>query len=137
MNQQFNWEDFLGVANILYGSEKFREACLRSAISRAYYSVFGITKEHAIKMGFSPKKTGVDHKELREFLIKKAEALRSSDKTISDKLVRIANNIKTLHNLRKNADYDILFPNDIVIKTKNAIKEAEIIIRFFQNAVIP
>ncbi len=61
MNQQFDWEDFLGVANILYGSEKFREACLRSAISRAYYSVFGITKEHAIKMGFSPKNTGVDH----------------------------------------------------------------------------
>ena len=72
----FDWKEFLNLACFLRGEkvEYSRESALRSAVSRAYYSVFCYIRNYARdKEGFKPQGNSKDHKNLREYFKKKWE----------------------------------------------------------------
>ncbi|MGQ9626069.1 MAG: hypothetical protein ACUVV0_04085 [Anaerolineae bacterium] len=62
----FNWADFLTLAEALLrdpNSPGPEEASLRSAISRAYYAAFRVTRNFGRDRGeFIPTGTGQDHR---------------------------------------------------------------------------
>lgn len=66
----FAWKDFLDVANHLHQLEEDglnKEACCRSAISRAYYAAFCHARNYARdNRGFIPKNTDADHAGVKE-----------------------------------------------------------------------
>ena len=65
----FDWKEFLELSRILGRQAQdggYREAFLRSAISRAYYAAFCHTRNYAIKrLGFRARYDGEDHGALR------------------------------------------------------------------------
>jgi hypothetical protein len=70
----FEWKYFLDVANHLHQLEKDgldKEACCRSAVSRAYYAAFCYARNHARdNRGFIPTNTDADHREVRQHFMK-------------------------------------------------------------------
>ncbi|RCK72744.1 MAG: hypothetical protein ANABAC_1278 [Anaerolineae bacterium] len=97
----YNWKDFLSFAENLYAAPDMpgpREAALRSAVSRAYYAAFRAALEFGIRDGFSPSKTGEDHRKIREHF-RNSTPKQSSKSDISIQLER-------LHDLRRKADYE-------------------------------
>jgi len=71
----FNWDDYLKLAKDLILPEiqrKSDEACLRTAVSRAYYCVYHKAQKYAIKKGYSPPKTDT-HNALIKFLSKDSD----------------------------------------------------------------
>ncbi len=43
----FNWEDYFSLAEKLSNQKTLKKACLRSAASRAYYSLYNIALDYA------------------------------------------------------------------------------------------
>jgi len=98
----FDWSNFLAVAERLATGElqiPEREACLRSAISRAYYSVFGVARSHAREDRVRTRMSGAEHGEVILFFSTRYG-------TVGEE---IAAKINTLRRLRNRADYDDVF----------------------------
>ena len=92
------------------------EASSRAAVSRAYYAAFCYARNYAhSKHGFSPTFTGRDHKLIRTFFIRKG-------------LGNIASNLATLHQWRKQCDYDDTIYN-FPKMLKSALQDAQEIFR--------
>ncbi|RLI75447.1 hypothetical protein DRP05_14825 [Archaeoglobales archaeon] len=100
----FDWGDYLALAKELAGESN--EAKLRSAISRAYYSIFCKARNYLHgKIPLTGK--SIDHKLV-------SEAFKAKD---DDKLKRVGVNLERLRIDRNKADYEDDFPN-IVAQTE-------------------
>ena len=104
----FDWVDYLILAKTLQTNAKnqnsLREAMLRSAISRAYYSVFNIAKNYLISLGIRFDGSAEEHRIIQ----KKFEDLsqRESDGTKRLNLAEISNSLSVLRSFRNKADYE-------------------------------
>lgn len=93
----FDWKTYLEVSEMLVKHQitGLEEACLRSAISRAYYAAFGTANSYLKKQG-----TTIPAIDTHKFL--RSEFKKSPD-TIKKK---IGNNLERLWRDRKDADYN-------------------------------
>jgi uncharacterized protein (UPF0332 family) len=103
----FDWKTYLDVSEALIKNRTtgFEEAYLRSAISRAYYAVFGIARSYLKSEGTTI--SAIDtHKFLRN-------EFKNSPDNIKKK---IGNNLERLWRDRKEADYN----DTVIINNKRA-----------------
>ncbi len=100
----FNWADYKTLAENLHNNPDtaIDEASHRSAISRAYYAAFHVTKQKMVdKYKYYPGLSGDTHKELLEFLRKR--------KATNSNFEEVWNNLKSLKSQRISADYDAVY----------------------------
>lgn len=100
----FAWEKFLVLAEDL--GKKSDEASLRSAISRAYYSIYHMALdfcETSMTPSFQRTRGRTDHFAIREHLKKHSDS----------KIRLIEKSLFTLHTNRARADYDDIYPAKI------------------------
>ncbi len=115
----FDWREYLELAKDLAGepsSGYSKEASQRSAVSRAYYASFCWARDYAeAHWGFSPERTGDDHRLLREHLRKRG-------------MVKMASDLSKLRGWRNACDYENQVPS-LHQYTSNSTKLADKIIR--------
>ena len=94
----FRWEKFLAVAETLSNADlgADREACLRSAVSRAYYAAFGSARSHAREQRLRTRQSASEHGEVSVFIAQ----------TYGDTGREIAKHLSRLRTNRNIADYD-------------------------------
>jgi uncharacterized protein (UPF0332 family) len=94
----FRWEKFLEVAETLSSSDAGtdREACLRSAVSRAYYAAFGSARSRARERRLHTRQSAAEHGEVSVFFAQK----------YGDAGGEIAKLLSRLRTNRNIADYD-------------------------------
>jgi uncharacterized protein (UPF0332 family) len=94
----FDWSDFLPLAEDLTAADRDanREACLRTAISRAYYAAFGVARHRARAARLATRQSAAEHGEIAAFYTKQY------GKTGEE----IAIALGRLRNRRNAADYD-------------------------------
>lgn len=113
----FDWREFLKLARSLQGradSGYSAEASDRTAISRAYYAAFCHARNFAKEnQGFAPRKTGEDHKTLREHFTR-----------LGGEWAMVANNLDALRKWRNQCDYDDSVPN-LLNQVRSAFKLAD------------
>jgi uncharacterized protein (UPF0332 family) len=116
---KFEWEDYLKLAHQLFDEHDIylEESSYRTSISRAYYSVFNMAKNHLMNLGTELSNSGYIHKQIP--LIFKDLSEKEDDTSKKKKLIRISNELSILRSTRNNADYD----NEI-IKLNNVAKAA-------------
>lgn len=116
----FCWEAYVRLAENLIKNQTtgLEDACLRSAISRSYYGVFGVARSYLMRNGItiSPIDT---HKYLRN------EFKNSPDKTKK----KIGQNMERLWRDRKDADYE----DAIYINLNRAQISYQMAIRILQD----
>jgi len=95
----FDWSDYLRLAKDL--AENSSEAELRSAISRAYYSIFQQARKALESAGFPIERSSIDHKLVPETL-KSRQDVNARQLGVHLERLRID---------RNKADYDDDFPN--------------------------
>jgi hypothetical protein len=107
-----------------------KEAIFRTAISRYYYYVFLQLRECIIQIDGRESVRSIlnshsAHRELREYL-RKAN-LNAKRLGLDPKIYKIRNALKSLHNLRKTADYDMgeLVDSNKVRDARNLIEDIE------------
>ena len=126
----FNWGEYLNVSRHLENQSRqpnqsldFVEACQRAAVSRAYYAAFCTARNYAqAQMGYTPTKTGDDHKNVRE-LFRQHPYLY---------MRKVFTNLKRLSRLRKECDYDDTVDN-LSKKLQEAVKLAEDILKLLST----
>jgi uncharacterized protein (UPF0332 family) len=93
----FQWRDYLIFAEDTTSGtpSKVPEAYFRSSISRAYYSVYWVSRNHAVKKGLTITKES-SHEVVREYY------LTSNDNDYKE----IGEDLKRLWKERKDADYN-------------------------------
>ena len=94
----FNWKLYIDLADKLIsyqGKVHLREAYLRSAMSRCYYGIFCIARNHLIAKNIPISRVNT-HKFVRE---KYQRSTRNIEK-------KIAKNLRRLWKERKDADYE-------------------------------
>jgi uncharacterized protein (UPF0332 family) len=94
----FDWRAYLTLAETLVASDLSvdREACLRSAMSRAYYAAFASARQHSRQRhGGILRQSAAEHGEVATFYAKRGDA----GGAIAAHLIR-------LRFLRNRADYD-------------------------------
>jgi hypothetical protein len=116
-----NWEDYVVLARILsaYGLE----ATSRSALSRAYYGAFNLSRQWLEANGASI----ADHRAHRQVWETFKVAARASEETRRD-WVQIGDLGNSLRRLRNQADYEDRVP-DLAVVTGQAVLSAERILR--------
>jgi uncharacterized protein (UPF0332 family) len=117
----FNWSDYLKLAKELIQTSSqshFKESALRSSISRSYYAAFCSTRNYLLCQKCSLPSDNTIHREIRI-------TLEQSGNTES---LRIAQNLRRLHNMRKKADYDDNITSNINSMAIDALIKAEDII---------
>jgi uncharacterized protein (UPF0332 family) len=94
----FSWEKFLSVAEALANADigADREACLRSAVSRAYYAAFGSARSRARERRLQTRQSAAEHGEVSVFFAQK----------YGDVGGEIAKHLSRLRTNRNIADYD-------------------------------
>lgn len=65
----FAWDDLLPLSEALttLDGDINREACLRTAISRAYYAAFGMARSNARTLRLATRKSAAEHGEIAAF----------------------------------------------------------------------
>jgi uncharacterized protein (UPF0332 family) len=95
----FDWYEYLVLAEYLYDNRDTfpdREACLRAAISKAYYAAFCSSRYYAVTFdGLVLKGSAEDHGSVKKFYI------RASDL----KKKQVGNLLDRLRDFRNEADY--------------------------------
>ncbi len=117
----FDWAQYIVLAETLYRSAETsaeREACLRSAISRAYYGAYGLAREVAAMGGAQLKGSYKDHGIVTAYF---SNSSQPSYRQISLELRR-------LRRARNQADYDDLY-QDLDRQTQIALRRARYIER--------
>lgn len=101
----FDWEDYLRLAEALLRERSrlsLEEACLRSAISRAYYAAFVRARNFATdRDGFIPSHTGADHRRVNKHFKSSPDRMRR----------QIGTNLNRIRGCRASADYEDIFGN--------------------------
>jgi len=130
---RFDWSEYLNLAQELAAtnsdSSPNREAKLRSAISRAYYSTFGLAQNYLREIDkdpilFSKNRNINKHQYVAEAFIYH----RSKNKN----MVKIGENLSRLRGIRNNADYeDTMF--NLPTQATSALKLADNIIALLSN----
>jgi hypothetical protein len=94
----FDWSNFLPLAEELTAVDRDanREACLRTAISRAYYAAFGMARRSARTIRLTTRQSAAEHGEIAAFYTKRYG--KTGEK--------IAIALGRLRNRRNAADYD-------------------------------
>jgi uncharacterized protein (UPF0332 family) len=106
----FGWETFLAVAEALSaGIAADREACLRSAISRAYYAAFGSARSHARERRHRTRQSAAEHGEVSVFYAQKY----GED---GAEIAKILGRLRTNRNI---ADYDDACENAESLSTES------------------
>lgn len=104
----FDWVDYLTLAKIpredANNPNSLREARLRSAISRAYYSAFNMAKDYLISLGNRFSGSAEVHREIQNIFEHLSENERDDNKRRN--LVEISNELGVLRSSRNKADYD-------------------------------
>jgi len=121
-----NWSDYLKLAKELIQTSSqshCKEAALRSSISRSYYAAFCTTRNYLLGKKCSLPSDNTIHREIRI-------TLEQSGNTEN---LRIAQNLKRLHNMRKKADYDDNINSNINSMAIDALIKAEDIIDALKN----
>ena len=98
----FDWRAYLDLAQTLaqpQATNAMAEAAQRTAVSRAYYAVFGWTRYRSVHLfNFTPTGTARDHALLRQYLQRMGKG-------------RIASFLNQLRIWRNNCDYRDHVPN--------------------------
>ena len=98
----FDWKEFLALAKAIAGRADLSysaEASDRTAVSRAYYAAFCLTRNCAkSKLGFRPARHSEDHANLRKYLVRLGMSKMASD-------------LNRLRQWRNQCDYDDRVPN--------------------------
>jgi uncharacterized protein (UPF0332 family) len=94
----FSWENFLSVAELLSNADSGadHEACLRSAVSRAYYAAFGSARSHARERRLQTRQSAAEHGEVSVFFAQKYGER-------GGEIAKILSRLRTNRNI---ADYD-------------------------------
>lgn len=92
----FEGRDFMQIASAL-ALQIGDEGAQRTTLSRAYYACFHRARAYAQACGAAAPKDGSAHVAVRRFV-----ATRDAE---------IESNLRRLHSWRKNADYDVPYPN--------------------------
>lgn len=117
----FNWKEYYRLAERLTErdvklKEFSREACLRSAIGRAYYFLFNTAKKYATNGKLSPKfkltGSAQDHGELAQYFKKKNDA----------NLEKVGRVLSRTRRWREKCDYENKFPK-LEQRTKKALRD--------------
>jgi uncharacterized protein (UPF0332 family) len=119
---RFDWAEYLELARDLTFNESQagREAYLRSAISRAFYSAYHCAKEIHLRRGWSPPFGGDTHK----------ETFRAIENSGKDGAVECADTLRSMKTSRVHADYETHFPGDLEKAALFMIEQAASIIEF-------
>jgi uncharacterized protein (UPF0332 family) len=94
----FDWLTYLALAEYMNENvSKFpeEEACYRSVVSRAYYSVYCLTRNY-IRDSDNVTFSSNDHQALQDYLIQHSHKPRK----------KLGKQLRDLHQHRKKADYD-------------------------------
>lgn len=111
----FDWEGFLKIAETLKDNPgEYKEAAFRTAISRAYYSIYHNALDYAMNQGF-PKPKSDSHAKLIEHF--KLEDIENNK--------RIAVKIDELYQWRIRSDYRADFKNLSQSVVSSAINRAK------------
>jgi uncharacterized protein (UPF0332 family) len=110
--QDFDWKGFLEVARVL--SKEAGSAAQRTAISRAYYAVFGLARIRLSSQGFIPPTDGEAHSFVWKRFSGRKERVCVQIASIGTRLFRV----------RKQADYDASFPG-LQKAAETAVADAE------------
>jgi hypothetical protein len=70
-DQPFDWSDYLNLARELAARKE--ESCLRSSLSRAYYYVYNLALNRAVRNGFVQAPGESTHKQLWQFFSRSPE----------------------------------------------------------------
>lgn len=104
----FEWADYLALAKTLKTNAKdqnfLREAQLRSAISRAYYSAFNTAKDYLISLGIRFNGSAEVHRDVQNKFENLSQSERDGTKRLN--LVEISNALGVLRSSRNKADYE-------------------------------
>lgn len=103
----FDWPDYLTLAQALSGDEEAaptEEARLRSALSRAYYAVYGTARAVArVQDGYVPQRSETSHQGLIRHFRESPDRVRKS----------IAANLERMQKNRERADYERRWNGDL------------------------
>jgi uncharacterized protein (UPF0332 family) len=114
----FDWQDYLTLAEALVrerGYLALEDACLRSAISRAYYAAFVSARNFATaRDGFIPCHTGADHGRVKKHFKRSSDRAR---RQVGVELGRIWGH-------RTSADYDDVFQGALPAATQASLQHA-------------
>jgi hypothetical protein len=111
----FSGDDFLAVAQALIGGTP-TEGELRSAIGRVYCGAFLHARAYCWQRGDAIDQTGRAHEQVRQHFQRQLQRQLAAD-------------LLNLHLLRKNADYDLLFPKpNLAAEAVAAVQLAAMII---------
>jgi uncharacterized protein (UPF0332 family) len=117
----FDWRNYLVLAKVLHGNcntISHEEACLRAAVSRAYYAAFCTARNLACNKGsLSLSNTGQDHKLVMDHYRKDPDLDRR----------RVGSELKRLRDLRNLADYQNTV-TDVEGSVQNAIDASQEVI---------
>lgn len=123
MSNKFDWKDYYKLAIKLKEEKELQEACLRSAISRAYYALHNLTKNYA-KQELADAHFDKRHGELIDFYRRKKGNLHKIGVQLDR--ARIA---------RNQCDYeDMVCMNNLKKKTRDVLdNETQKIIDFLSE----
>ncbi|MCU0546237.1 MAG: HEPN domain-containing protein [Oscillatoriaceae cyanobacterium Prado104] len=117
---KFDWSEYLNLAQELAASNE--EAKLRSAISRAYYSVFCLARNYLRDILQDPRLSRNKTYDINDHQYVADEFIFNRSK--AKKLIKIGENLSRLRQFRNKADYaDTVFTLSIYVKT--ALKIAQ------------
>ncbi|WP_333147568.1 HEPN domain-containing protein [Microcoleus sp. B13-B6] len=130
---RFNWSEYLNLAQELAAtnsdSSANREAKLRSAISRAYYSTFCLARNYLRDIEKDPRLFR-KNRDINEHQYVAEEFIYHPTK--KKNMVKIGENLSRLRELRNKADYeDTMF--NLQREARNALMLAENIISALSN----
>ena len=112
-----DWTTYLDLAQALYtnaGTWADREACLRSAISRAYYGAFGLARGRAAQNGLQLRRSSQDHQAV----------IRHFRQATNKQYQQIGLELSRLRRARNRADYDEQF-DDLANHAQLALRRAQ------------
>ncbi|HLP91467.1 MAG TPA: HEPN domain-containing protein [Nostocaceae cyanobacterium] len=133
----FDWSSYLEIAQILYdevintsnqeNSASIKEAKIRSAISRAYYSAFCLTRNYLRDFeGYTDLATRT--KGVHEYVISELQNSTQQD------FINLGNYLDRLRSLRVEADYkDNAGVNLLIAKAKIALKDAKKVVDLIEK----
>lgn len=120
----FNWLEYLNLSKELVKTRS-EESAMRSAISRAYYGVFGTLKPYCVQTFSLPHRETTDPK-IHQRII---ERLKASSNRLE---YSIGNTLSTMRDDRNIADYD----SSVAVtsqKAQKSIVNAEMILSNLEN----
>lgn len=122
----FDWSDYLSLARALGGEDVVatEEARLRSAISRAYYAVYGTARTIARSCdGYRQQSTETSHQGLINHFKNSPDRARKA----------VGANLERLRRNRVSADYDLRFQGNLRFEVKTTLSLASSVLQQLES----